>query len=629
MKELDFRKLHKEDTAGLEAVMRKNCSKFEYAAGRSIADEKEGKYSEIQFYSNKINKKDWENFFKILITQDVPFFDSLNLSMVVPRNSIELVIKKNANTIRIYLKNQGKIQQDISSLIFPLKLKERCNIYKEGGFALGLKIIRSLDLFSFLVKEDVNEISLSIRPFLGRYLGIAKSTNTDGSKKIMFLTNPAKFLEINLESNPSFYMELIDKPLLKSVYIDSEEPIFESKGIRIGIDNFDALKHSLIVGMSGSGKSKFIYILSRAIKRKYGRNAKIILIDPQGEFSKMMEKDATIIDFKNKYIEPLEVGKSDSPMTTQLVEDLIMSIIGEKNKYADRVLFYSIHLLSSIGKLDLITLSKLLTDGPARMQYLNESKNEEVKRFFSTEFDDIYMNHFNDAVLPILNFVGEYELYMGKKSKAVSLLETIEKSEILVISFDPHFFGRKMIKFLAGAVIQQMYILAITEKFKDPHILIVDEFPIVENSVVKNIHAETRKFNLHLYLSMQYLNQLKKDITDSILTNVYNYIIFKCNRKDASIISSMMDIKVEEYFKKQRQPSELEEEKKDLFVNLLAQECVVRLFDGNKHLMPMRVKVTDIKKWKNLELPYLLEVAKPIEKCNLSEFKKDDYELIR
>ncbi len=587
---------------------------------------KESEYLEIKLYSNKISKNDWKNFFDVIFRRKVPFFDLIDLSTAFPLNEINLIIKKNANTIRIYLKGDLK-NKDLSSLIFPLKLGDKKQIEFDGGFALRPKIIKNLDLFNFLVKEDILEICITIRPFFGKFMGSGIVIDNLGKKETIFLTDPAKFLEIDLENNPSFYMELIEKPLLKSVCIRSEDPIFESTETEIGMDNFDAFKHSLIVGMSGCGKSKFIYILTKAIKRKYKNRAKIVIVDPHGEFSKTLEKDAKIIDFKTTYVEPLEVGKTDSPMTTQLIEDLIMSIIGEKNKYADRVLFYSIHLLSSIGKLNLLMLSKLLTDSPARMEFLNSTDNEEIKRFFSTEFDDIYMNHFNDAVLPILNFIGEYELYMGKKIKCVSLMETIENNDVVVVSFDPHFFGRKMIKFLSGAIMQQMYILAITEKFKDPHILIVDEFPIVENLVVKNIHAETRKFNLHLYLSMQYLNQLRGDIIDSILTNVYNYIIFKCNRKDASIINSMMDIKIEEYFKKKRLSTELDEEKKDLFINLLKQECIVRLFDGEKHLMPMKVRVSNLENWEDAPVAEFNYAKNCPQDLNL--FKKDDYELLR
>jgi hypothetical protein len=112
-----------------------------------------------------------------------------------------------------------------------------------------------------------------------------------------------------------------------------------------------------------------------------------------------------------------------------------------------------------------------------RAEFVSSSENPEVKRFFDEEFNDIYIHHFNDAVLPILNFVGEYQLYLGKNMKKEGLVELLQKNRVVVVSFDPHFFGKRMISFLAGAIINQMYILAITGKLQDkPTILAIDEF---------------------------------------------------------------------------------------------------------------------------------------------------------
>ena len=63
------------------------------------------------------------------------------------------------------------------------------------------------------------------------------------------------------------------------------------------------------------------------------------------------------------------------------------------------------------------------------------------------------------------------------------------------------------------------------------------------------------------------------------------------------MLSSIMEIKVEEYFKKHRATTELEESKKEMFVRLHQRECIVRLFDGVKYLLPMKLKIVDARKW--------------------------------
>ena len=138
--------------------------------------------------------------------------------------------------------------------------------------------------------------------------------------------------------------------------------------------------------------------------------------------------------------------------------------------------------------------------------------------------------------------------------------------------------------------------MAISEKLTIPTILIVDEFPTVETKVVKEIFAETRKFNLSLYVSAQYLGQLSKPVLDSMISNVQNIISFKVTKEDAQLLSSMMEIKVEEFFKRHVSPSELEESKKEMFVKLQTRECIVRLFDGEKYILPMKVNTIDSRK---------------------------------
>ena len=132
---------------------------------------------------------------------------------------------------------------------------------------------------------------------------------------------------------------------------------------------------------------------------------------------------------------------------------------------------------------------------------------------------------------------------------------------------------------------------------KKKTILIVDEFPTVESKVVKDIMAETRKFNLCLYASAQYLGQLSKPVLDSLISNARNIVSFKVTKEDARLLSSMMEIKVEEFFKKSVSPSELEESKREMFVKLHTQECIIRLFDGEKYILPMKVKTVDAGTW--------------------------------
>ncbi|MBM3229313.1 DUF87 domain-containing protein [Candidatus Parvarchaeota archaeon] len=562
---------------------------------------KKKKFLELSIYDAKIPKEDYEKFFNNLIKRRVPFLGLIDFSDILTLRGVPIVFKRYNNTIKIFIEDRDNLYSQ-SSLLFPFRMDV---VSKEVEFLKshlwpGYYFVPSGNFFDFFIKEKIEEIRISIKKAFGSFYAMGTTVDAKGRSRGILILNPTAFFAIDLEHNPVFYIELLD-PIPKAVYVNSGEPIFTSESARIGTDNFSALQHSLIVGTSGTGKSKLLEILIRAVKKRHG-DVNILVIDPHAEFSKTFENEK-VIDFVHNYVEPLDVGVEKSPLITQLVAQLITSTIAQESKYAERITFYSVHLLASINELTLQNLNLLLTDSTKRTEFASRCDNDEVRRFFDEEFQDIYMHHFNDAILPVINFIGEYLLYIGKEKKLENVGDLLNKHQLVVVSFNPHFFGRKIIKFFAGAIINQMYMLAISEKLKRPTVLVVDEFPVVESKVVKDILAETRKFNLYVYVSGQYLGQISKIVLDSIISNVRNIISFRVTREDAKILVSMMEIKVEEFFKKKVSPSELEESKKEMFLKLHPRECIVRLFDGSKYILPMKVKTVDASVW-GVDVPH-------------------------
>ncbi|MEM4554797.1 MAG: type IV secretion system DNA-binding domain-containing protein [Candidatus Anstonellaceae archaeon] len=589
---------------------------------------------EVHLYTEKIREDDIKNLFNQIVKSRLPLFGIFDFSDIFSPYFAKLIITRQNNTIRFFLKEKASLAS-LSALVFPFRLSEPVEFNQaEGFFTLPPRfffITSSHDFLDFMLKENVVELHLYLSRMLGSNIGLGSAIDEKGKKMLIFVSNPSKFMLIDLEKNPSIYIELLE-PIPKRMSTTSKYPVFEETGMTLGTDNFDVFQHTIIVGASGTGKTKCFYILLKAIEALHKDNVRMLVLDPHGEFVRMLH-DKKIVNFVDNYVEPLEMGGQKTPLLTQLIAQLISSSIGQENKYSERVLFYSVHLLTELDKLTLTNISALLTDSAARAEFVSASSNDEVKRFFDEEFNDIYIHHFNDAVLPILNFVGEYQLYLGKEMKKESLLDLLKNNRVTVVSFDPHFFGKRMISFLAGAIINQMYILAITGKLQEkPTILAIDEFPRVENKVAKDILIETRKFNLYLYLSMQYLNQLSKEVYDAIIGNVRNIIAFKLSRQDATSISSIMEIKIEEFFKKNRTQTELEESKKEMFVRLHQRECIVRLFDGRTYLIPMKVKVVDMARWgwtdemdkKSLMLAAQMEEKRRQEAERLKKLKEDE-----
>ena len=566
------------------------------------------KARELSFYADKIEEADVRNLLDQIVKSRLPFLGFIDLSGIMSLNFMNIIVKREANTVTFFVKEKGNLQ-NVSSLVFPFRLSEVSEI-EERKTTISPKpyiLTDDQDFLNFMMKENIEELSLHMMEIFGRFIGIGSATDRSGRKHLIISTSPSKFLKIDLEKNPSTYIEVLE-PIPKKIALTSKAPLFEEEGISVGVENFDPFQHTIAVGASGTGKTKAFYALIRAIEEKHKDDVRFVILDPHGEFLKVFPNRKTV-DFVHNYIEPLDVGGQKTPLMSQLITQLISSSIGQENKYSERVLYYAVNLLSAVDKLDLKNISALLTNSSTRAEFVSMTDNDEVKRFFDEEFNDIYIHNFNTAILPILNFIGEYELNLGGDRKKESLYDLIGKNRITVISFNPHFFGQRMIKFLAGAVINQMYILALTNTFKKPTILVIDEVSRVETKVLKDILSETRKFNMYSYLSAQYLSQLSKEVLDSIISNVRNIIAFKLNKQDATLINSIIEIKIEEYFKKHRSLGELEESKKEMFIKLHQRECIVRLFDGKKYILPMKLKVVDVARWKEPGVEFVGEIA--------------------
>ncbi len=462
---------------------------------------------------------------------------------------------------------------------------------EESNISLGFHIASGESILSLLLRGDISTINLKVFPVLNHFFAIGTLRRKNGAKFPTIILNVPAFLETNIFNHPGFMLEKIN-PSTKTVGTISQNPIFIGEKSSCGIDNIDYIKHSMIIGGSGTGKSKLLELFVNRIS-DFNNNSHIILIDPHGEFENI--NLGKTVNFVDNYIEPF-ASEDKSPKSTELIVDLIIGSLEAKNPYVERVLYYTIHFLNTKNKLDFDNLQSLLTDQIFRKESMMECKDDEIRRFFEIEYLEIYTQRFDEVILPILNFISEYKLYLKTKNKKKeSLKKLIENNKITVISLNPSFFGKRMIKFLGGSIIHQMYIMAVSGKFKEKNmILVVDEFPRVESKTVINILSECRKFNLGLYLSMQYLNQINKNIIDSILTNVFNYYIFKVNKEDAKILNSVLDIKLDPVFEQNKSSKEIEILKEEMLTGLDQRECIVKIFDGQIIYDPVKLRTVDV-----------------------------------
>ncbi len=553
-------------------------------------------FRKLLFYKGNVTKDEAKKFFENLTKPLSPLLGFLDFSWLFSSTPGFHIVYE-GNSIDVYVESNKKIEQ-ISYFLFPFRVGNKVTLDKiKAKFCIPSFFFVSSSFVEFMIKTDIKVMDFKMFQFLTLKIGFGTGIKRDGCPVSFIILNPIRFFTIDMSKHPSIHLDVLEIALSSVSSKSKTEPLFEDDfGNTIGIDSFDPIQHTLIIGESGSGKTIYLMMHLKAIYKYLNKKVKMVILDPHSEIADKLPIPKKIIDFKKAYIDPFTIKGKFSPMMAQLISQLIVDSI-EGNKYAERVAFHSVYLLGSIGKLSLDNLNLLLTDEAKRMEFVSKTKLEDVKVFFDNEFEDIYMKYYDKAILPLINFISEYKLHISHIRKKLNLEDLINENDVLVISFDPNTFSRRMIHFLGSAIISQMYMLALLKKFKIPTLFVIDEVARVENPVLKNIVAETRKFNLFLIMATQYLTQLRKDIVNAILSNVRNIIAFKLHKNDAALLAGAMNLKIEEYFKKVLSVNELEEKKKELFVELDSREVIVRLYDGKSYLPPKKTKTVDMNRW--------------------------------
>ena len=291
------------------------------------------KVREVHLYSEKIKQDDVRNLFNQVVKARLPLFGFLDFSSLFSPNFLKLIVNRQNNTMRFYVKDK-KNMQSLSALVFPYRLSEVGDFEElKGKFSVPPRFYilgGTHDFLDFMLKESITELHLHTSRILGVTFGVGSATDERGKKSLVIIPNPPKFFVIDLEKNPAVYIELLE-PIPKKMSTSSRFPIFEDPGMTLGPDNFDAYQHSLVVGASGTGKTKGLFVMLRAIEELHRDNVRIIILDPHGEFAKMMP-GRKVVNFVDNYVEPLEMGGQKTPLLTQLIAQLISSSIGQENK---------------------------------------------------------------------------------------------------------------------------------------------------------------------------------------------------------------------------------------------------------------------------------------------------------
>lgn len=521
---------------------------------------------------------------KIIIRQErsqIRYFIKSNCSLPATINEMDSFMFKSANITEdfVYQKKSvfiSKFENNLVDIInyFDIRKSSEVKAVELTFFKVNDSKVKSK--CNIYVKSSSMIIKYRLSLFLPQNI---LSVDFDANKRYLYKSTP-KYLDINK------ILHLLNNDSHSSILKIDTFPYVQGE-FYLDQNSIDFAKHSVIMGSSGCGKSKFLSLLidniykNNNLKNKY----KVVVIDPHASLEDDIGGLGETIDFSDTLnsINLFMNSTHDVVVSTELLLSLFNSLIGSNyNSKLERVLRHSIHILLTDNNFDFKSLRRLLLDIEYRNELVQKLKNElpvSVVDFFLMDFNDLKTKSYGEAISPIIAFVDEMEMIpvFNEDNIDKNLEDMINDNFLSIFSLDRTRLGDKVTKTIAGLVMQQLLTL-IQCKRRDEHIIfIVDEVAVVDNPILARFLSEARKYNLSLVLAGQYFNQISDSLKNAIFANVINYYIFRVSKMDAMTLVDNFNMKIP--------IDDSKEQKIKILSELNNRECIVRI-SSNDVLLP-------------------------------------------
>src|SRR3989339_2236367 len=308
----------------------------------------------------------------------------------------------------------------------------------------------------------------------------------------------------------------------------------EEKRFVFGIKRGDRRRHMYIVGKSGVGKSKFLELL---IRQDVGFGHGLCLIDPHGDVIEdilnfMPEsriKDVVVIDPSDTKFpvsfNPLQNVDPDMKhqLTQGLIEVLEKQFGANWTPRLEHVFRFTVLALLDYPEATMRGLINMLTDRHYRQKVVEYIEDDMVKRFWAIEFSDWSEKFDTDAIIPLVNKLGQFlsdpmlRNIFGQKENKIDLEQIMNEQKILLINLSKGKIGEENSSFFGSMFLTKikqagMERANIPEKDRNDFYIYVDEFQNIVTDTFENILSEARKYGLNLTMAHQYVGQINPKI---------------------------------------------------------------------------------------------------------------------
>ncbi len=331
--------------------------------------------------------------------------------------------------------------------------------------------------------------------------------------------------------------------------------VLEEKKFIFGIKRVDRRRHLYIIGKSGVGKTKLMELMLRQ-DITYGHG--LCLIDPHGDVIEAMLNyipkeriedvcviDPSDIDFPASFNPLANVDPMFKFQLTQGLIEVFQKQFGANwTPRLEHVFRFTCLALLDYPHATMRGMISMLTDRNYRQKVVEYITDDMVKRFFAIEFADWSEKFDTDAIIPLVNKLGQFlsdpmlRNIFGQKQNKIDISKLMNDQKIILINLSKGRIGEENSSFFGSMFLTKikqagMERAAIPEKDRKDFYIYVDEFQNIVTQTFENILSEARKYGLNLTMAHQYGGQILPKVYQAVLGNSGSIITFRIGGEDA------------------------------------------------------------------------------------------------
>ena len=338
------------------------------------------------------------------------------------------------------------------------------------------------------------------------------------------------------------------------------ETNYRNQKWRFGIKRIDRRRHMYVVGKTGSGKSKLLELLLISdIINGHG----CCLLDPHGDLAsellkfvpKNRIKDVVYVDPSDRdfpigfnpleYVEDYETRQHLSTFFISIFKKLFAASWNQRMEHLIR--YITLALLETSDS-NVLGIPRMLADTPFRQRVIMQIKDPVVKGFWTNEFSASAEQYSREAVVPILNKVGQFianpvvRNMIGQKKNNLDFGKFMNEGKIVLLNISKGKLGDDNTALLGAMFITKIQQAALArantpEEERRDFYFYVDEFQNFATEAFSSILSEARKYHLNLTIAHQYIAQLPEDVKATAFGNVGSLIVFPVGGDDAAYLA--------------------------------------------------------------------------------------------